>query len=261
MRALIGSPLILLAACGASAGTDRVALSGQQVDRTFPAAGFDRISLEGPYAVTVRVGPAHGVAAKGDSALIDAMVVTIEDGELRIGRVGRSSYSSTGDADVVVTVTAPALTAASVGGSGSMSVDRVTGDAFAAAVGGSGSLRVGVVEAGEVEAALGGSGAMALDRVRARSVDISLGGSGAFRAVGASDATAVSVAGSGQVDAPGLVASTASVSMAGSGDVVIGARRSADVSMMGSGRVRVRGTSNCTISKMGSGTVRCDPAA
>jgi hypothetical protein len=69
MRQIIMLPLAALIALGActdssAKGADaKVTPSGQQGQRQFQLANFDRITLKGPDNVEVRVGPAFSVTA------------------------------------------------------------------------------------------------------------------------------------------------------------------------------------------------------
>ena len=119
---------------------------------------------------------------------------------------------------VTVYVTAPGLSAAAIGGSGDMRIDRVEGGNFEASIGGSGDMEIGALRADEAS--------------------FSVAGSGDIRAAGTAERRDVSIAGSGDVDhrraanarrlgldrrlgrRPGAPATgTADVSIMGSGDV------------------------------------------
>ena len=256
--AMIGT--MLLAACG-SAGANGVALSGRQETRTLNGGSFDRIALEGPDRVVVRVGGRASVQAAGDAAVLDQLEVRNEDGELQIGRKRSDRSSVNGDRDrALVTVTVPTLRGASVSGSGGMAVDRVSGDGFAAAVAGSGELRVDEVRARQLRASVSGSGDLLLGRVAARSAELAMAGSGGLSLAGSADSVAASIAGSGRIDAGRLAGRTGKVSIAGSGHAAIRARDAAEVAILGSGNAVVHGTANCRTSKMGSGSARCGVA-
>lgn len=212
--------------------------AGAQTTRSFPVSGFDRVSLRGPDAVSVRVGPAESVSVSGPAELLDALEVEVRDGELRLGRKrGSGSWTGGRGGAAVFTVTLPRLTAASVAGSGDMTVDRAEAKRFAASVAGSGNLGIG--------------------QLRADDVVVSIAGSGDARIAGQARSLTASVAGSGDIDATGLRTETARVSIAGSGDVRADVSREADLSVMGSGDVDIAGGASCRVSKMGSGSVRC----
>lgn len=256
MRELAFGTALLLTACG-EAQAERVTLSGERVARVAQVGAFDKVELEGPDTVRVRVGGAQSVAIEGDRAIVDRLEVVVEDGKLVVRRKGRN-WNVGGRGEIAtVTVTVPRLAAAAVGGSGEMSVDRVGGGDFEAAVGGSGRLDVGEVTSGKLEAAVGGSGSLRFAKVEADSVELAIGGSGTIAASGRARAIEASVGGSGNVEAQGLATRTADVSMAGSGNVAVNASDTASISIAGSGDVMVGGGARCRTSKIGSGKVRC----
>jgi hypothetical protein len=219
---------------------DEIALSGKNGAREFQVGGFEKIALRGSHDVVVTVGGAPSVRAEGDTALLDRLEIKVEDGQLVVGskrKRGWFSSSDTNRSKVVVHVTVPALAAASIEGSGDISIDKVEGESFGGAIGGSGDLSIGAV--------------------RVRSADFSIAGSGGITAKGSADSTSISIAGSGDVDTAELQARTAKISVMGSGDVRANASDTATVSVMGSGDVTMTGTAKCTVSKMGSGDVNC----
>lgn len=232
---------LALAACtfaGAQEGEDEPA--GPSVQRSFEVGSFEAVSLAGPYEVVVTVGPAASVRAEGDANEIERMEVRVSNGELEIGRERRAGWMTgwrRNRAPVTVYVTAPALRAAQIAGSGNMSIDKVEGRSF--------------------EADIAGSGDMKIAALRVEQARFEIAGSGDIVAAGAAREVAVSVAGSGDVNLDGLETENARVEVVGSGDVRTRAMATADVSIMGSGDVFVRGPAKCTVSKMGSGELRC----
>jgi len=230
------SVAIALAAAGchrAADAEDRNA--GPKVARTYQVANFDRIEVAGPYEVRVVTGGNAGVTASGGENLLNETEVVVEGGELKIRpKKHKSWHWSNGSAQFTVNVAA--LRAATIAGSGGITVDKVSGD-FAADVAGSGDLRLPSVAGGKVKLAIAGSGDL--------------------MAAGTADNVDISIAGSGDIDAKSLVSRTAAVSIAGSGGVAAHATQTADVSIMGSGDVDLTGGAKCSVSKMGSGNVHC----
>jgi hypothetical protein len=229
-------PLVALAACGSSshaASED----AGPAGSRNFPLAGFDKVSLRGSDDVKVVPGETFSVIARGPEKVLDLLEIEVDGDTLKVGRKSRSSWAWSHDKGATITVTMPAIRAASVAGSGDMSVDQAVGPEFKASVAGSGNLRVAKVEAESVEANVAGSGDLEI--------------AGTAKTIDASGA------GSGNLSAKNLIAETAKVSIAGSGNATIHAATSASVSLVGSGDVDVSGTDKCSVSKIGSGEVRC----
>jgi hypothetical protein len=236
MRLIIAAALLPLAACGNIGGDDSpgIAATGTGTSRQWAVNDFNRVQLAGGDDVTVSVGGGFSVRAEGDSAALDRLKITRKDGQLSIGR--RNGIFPDHHA-IRVYVTLPALSAASIVGSGNMSVDRIEGGTFTATSAGSGDLRLARLRVGEARLTIAGSGDIA--------------------AAGEAKRLEVKLAGSGTVAAPALVASEGAIEMAGSGDVRATIRGNADVRMMGSGSVDLGNDATCTVTKMGSGSVHC----
>ena len=235
MRGAILIPMMLLAACGASAHD----ASGQAGRRDFQVGAFDRVQLAGSQNVIVKVGGPPAAYAEGDTGLLERLEVKVENGVLRIGqKKGKWSFGWSKDhGPITVYVTAPSLRGAEVAGSGDMKVDKVQSEDFAASIAGSGELEIA--------------------SLTAKATNFSIAGSGGVSAAGSADSTDISIAGSGDVRAAGLQVKRAKVSIAGSGNVEAKAMETADISIMGSGDVVITGGAKCNVSKMGSGEARC----
>lgn len=211
--------------------------AGPEVSRTYQVGTFDKIEVAGPYDVNVVSGGQGVISAKGGENLLAETDVVVENGTLKIIPKKRKGIRWNGrGGKAVFTVNAAALRAATIAGSGGITVDKVAGD-FEGEVAGSGNLNLAAVEGGKI--------------------DFNIAGSGEVRAVGKADRVDISIAGSGDVDTRGLISRTADVSIAGSGNVVANASETADVNIMGSGDVEITGGAKCSVSKAGSGDVRC----
>lgn len=237
-RAMVAA--LLAAAVGAGCTAGRSETGGPDASRTYQVGVFDRLEVAGPYEVTVATGTAPSVRATGSEKAIERMVVEVKDGTLEIHskKANGFSFGSSRRGKVRLTVTVPSLAAAEIAGSGTISVDRVSGDSFEGGVAGSGNLRLG--------------------QVQVKRLKMEIAGSGEIKA-GAGRATAAEyeIAGSGDIDAAALIAETASVSIAGSGNVAAHATGNSSVEIAGSGDVRMAGGGKCKVSKVGSGNVHC----
>ena len=213
--------------------------SALAAERNYPVGGFDRISLGGSPEVTVTTGRTPGVRATGEQKALDRLEIEVVNGTLRIGskRGVNWGWDPSEMVKVRVAVTVPMVRGVSVGGSGTVMVDRVKVPAFAADVGGSGSIKLASLETG--------------------SASFSVGGSGDVVAAGRCGSSHANVGGSGSLKLGDLRCDTLDVSLAGSGDVEANASRTAAISVAGSGDVHVAGGAKCTISKVGSGQARC----
>jgi hypothetical protein len=200
-------------------------------------AQFDELEARGRDTVRFSTGDAWRIRAEGDPSALAELRFFVDDGRLVVGRRKADGNRGKDTGSAVIYVTAPALHSAASAGSGTLEVDRLSGDDVSASLAGSGDMTVAAVDARKLEASLAGSG------------DLSLAG----RAASAEFA----VAGSGDLSAPGLVAGTAEASVAGSGNVRFGATGAVSASIAGSGNVEVSGTTDCTQSRIGSGRLRC----
>lgn len=237
--ALLIGTVMLAAACNAGAqngGQSGQAStpSGGAATRNFQVAAFDKLSLSGSPDVVVAVGGQPSVRAEGNAADLDRLEIGVVDGELRIGlRPG----SWTMHRGITVHVTVPALQAATLAGSGDITIDRVQGSAFAATVGGSGALDVG--------------------QLRVGNASFNLTGSGDIRAAGGARRANAALNGSGDLHLDGFETADATVSLVGSGGVALRATGTAAVQLTGSGDVNITGGARCTIAKTGSGEINC----
>jgi hypothetical protein len=214
---------------------------GPTVERNYNVGAFDKVELAGAYDATVRTGSAVSVHAKGGQNVLDQLVVEVKDGKLLIHSKKRMGFHwgwGHNNGKVELAITVPALSAATLAGSGGINIDKVQGDSFEGTVAGSGGLSVGSVNVGSLKLSIAGSG------------DAKAGG-------GKAQTAKYDIAGSGGVDAGGVQTADLKVSIAGSGDVKAHSSGNADVSIMGSGDVEVAGGAKCNVHKAGSGSVRC----
>jgi hypothetical protein len=213
---------------------------GAIVDRSYNVGNFDKIDLAGAYDADVRTGPAVSVHARGGENILDRLIVEVEGGELKIHPKEHMGFhwGWGKNEHVQLTITVPALSAASLAGSGAINIDKVQGNNFEGTVAGSGGLSVGNLDVQTLKLSIAGSGNAKAAGGRTRSAEYE-------------------IAGSGGVDAGGVQAEQLKVSIAGSGDVKAHATGAANVDIMGSGDVDVAGGAHCTVTKAGSGSVRC----
>ena len=218
-------------------GNDNGLANGKAITtQTASTASFSKVNTVGPDDVTFVTGDSFSIKAEGDAEAIKLLRYTVKDGAIIIGRSKNGWWSSDGDS-VTVTITAPALTEAALAGSGNFKADTMTGDVLMLAIAGSGDATI--------------------NNVSGKMLDGKIAGSGDVTFIGAVDSADFAVLGSGNIDAAKLVAATAKVSIAGSGDVRVNATKTADANIAGSGDVTVTGGAKCSKSVVGSGTVTC----
>jgi hypothetical protein len=214
---------------------------GPLVQKSYQVGNFTQVEVAGPFDVTIRTGAAPSVTAHGSQKLIDRLVVEVEGDKLVIHPESRHGWfnwgwGTNGEADIAITV--PAISGATLAGSGGIDIDNVKGDSFEGTVAGSGDLNIDSVEVQSLKLAIAGSG-----DVRAKAGQV---GSVAYK-----------IAGSGGIDARNVKAQSAEVSIAGSGSINGQATTAADVKIMGSGDVTLTGGAKCNVTKHGSGDVNC----
>lgn len=233
--------VVAAAAVAACSRTHDDGDGGPVVQRSYNVGAFQQIEVAGPYQVDVQTGGTPSVSASGPQKLLDRMVVEVNGDKLFIHPQEEHGFFHFGwhsRGNATIHVTAPALNAATIAGSGGIAVDKIAGNAFEGTVAGSGDLTLG--------------------ELNVQSAKLSIGGSGNIRANGGQAATVdYNIGGSGDIDARGLRAQTANVSIAGSGSIRGQATLTADVSIMGSGDVTLTGGAKCNVSKMGSGSAHC----
>jgi hypothetical protein len=123
-------------------------------------------------------------------------------------------------------------------------------------ISGSGNLHAtGLIRAQALTLEISGSGGIYSELDVGR-LSVTINGSGGMTAEGTAGQLSVVISGSGSMQAHDLVSGTAEVSVNGSGEAVINARRSISINVSGSGRVAYGGGAEATVTKSGSGVVQ-----
>ncbi|MFN3620037.1 head GIN domain-containing protein [Sphingorhabdus sp.] len=197
---------------------------------------FGSVKALGPDNIVFVTGDTFTIKAEGNAKAVATLRYKIDGDAIVIGREQGKWFGEEGKG-VTVTITAPALSSASLAGSGDFTADRMTGDDVEVKIAGSGSLKVANVDAKKLETKIAGSG----DAVIAGKVE----------------RADFSVLGSGSVDAQSLTAVDADISIAGSGDVRLNATGKVKAKVAGSGDINVTGGATCDSKSMGSGSISC----
>ena len=208
-------------------------------NRSYSVTDFDRIRIDGPYAVTLRTGAASSASATGDMRAIDRLSVTVQGRTLivRADSSGWGGWKGESPGRVALSVATPALSSAILGGSGALAIDRAKAMRFEIGLSGSGSIAIGT---------------LAADRLA-----LTLVGSGKVTVAGSAAQTRATLQGSGTIDAAKLASDDLELGVSGTGDASFAAKRSAKVTAAGTGAVTVTGNAACTVNSVGSGEVRC----
>lgn len=206
---------------------------------TRTVAPFTAVSLGGSMQVVFRQGSPQKVEVQGDTEDLARLETVVEDGKLRINTKRESGLLNSYNfkSKVTIYVTAPTVTALSVGGSGSMrAAEPIRAGKLRLAVSGSGSLQLASVSAETISSAVSGSG------------NLKIGG-------GTATSQQISISGSGGVQAEQLASKSCDVRIAGSGSCRVQATETLDARIAGSGGVYVRGNPRVNSSTAGSGRV------
>jgi len=241
MRRIVLIALLPLIACSqpsqgsGSAGTDQSSATG--TSRIYDVAGFTGVTLRGSDDVDVRVGSGFSVRAEGPAKQLDLLRITRDGNALKVDRKPNTGLHWGDSGHVKVFVTMPRIVAADLVGSGNLAIDHVEGQAF----------RLNSQASGDV----------AIGTLGVDSADLSISGSGGLTAKGDVRRLAVALTGTGDVDAAGLKAAAATVSLLGTGNVRAAVTGPAQVSSTGTGDVDLGPGARCTTQKTGTGEVRC----
>lgn len=222
--------LLLLAALAA-------AQPATAATRSYSVTQFDRIRVDGPFAVTLTTNVAPFARASGSPAGLDGISVSVE-GRTLVVRPNRSSwggYPGQARGPVTLEVGTRDLGTAIVNGSGSLAIDRVRGLAFDLTIQGSGTASVGDAQA---------------DRL-----NLGIAGSGSARIAGRALALKAIVRGSSSLDASGLAAKDVVIGAEGPTVVQVNASNSARVDASGLASVTLTGRPSCTVKALGSSSV------
>lgn len=227
---------LLLASLALAAGCTGPA---RAATHSYSVTSFDKIRVEGPFDVRVKVGTAPSARATGPQAAIDRLSIEQHEDVLVVRTLpgGWGGWPTGDHGKLVIEIGTPSLSAASLAGSGDVAVDRVKGDRLKLNLAGSGDLSVGAIDVTELAAAMSGSGDLII--------------------AGRARQAMANVTGSGDLHGDALVTDDATVALIGSGDLTIGAGHSAKVNLAGSGNVTIVGKANCAVTRSGSGDVTC----
>lgn len=209
--------------------------------RSYTITSFDTIRVEGPYAVSVRVGGASFARASGAQRGVDAVSLRVEGRTLYVRAdrsTPRSAFAggdSAGSGPVVIAVGTPDLAQAMLNGAGSLAIDRLRRLEFVLTISGSGSASVARAE---------------LDRLR-----VSLSGAGAATIAGRAKQFSATVRGAGSLDAGALASRDATLSVLGPASVKASVSNSAKVTASGTAAVALTGGAACELKVSGSASV------
>lgn len=225
MRRLALFPLPLLLGAAAP-GDERVVL----------VTGFDRLRVDGPFAVEVVPG-SPGVTLSGDRAALDRVAVRVEANTLIINAGTQSWESRAGSvaSQARVRVAVPALRIVQANGGARLRIAELGGD--------------------RLDLSLNGDGRIDVARVAAQDLSVTLAGAGTVALAGSALHSRVRLYGASSFDGAAFTTADAQIVAASSGAMVLNVRYNARISATSSGAVRVLGNPRCAVT--GPGPVEC----
>lgn len=240
------------------------------------ANNFTKISFRVPGKLYLRQGNTFKVEIEGKKEVLDEIETDVEGSRLVI-ETDWKKWKWNDDDRVNVYITAPAIEALHVSGSGDLIAEtKINATNVELNVSGSGSIKAEIEASGTMHADVSGSGNIT---VRGKSKDLnsrvsgsghvtvtlavssladfSVSGSGRIEASGSASAVKTNISGSGKVLAANLETNKCDVRISGSGDVEINVKEELDANISGSGSVTYKGDPKKLNSHAsGSGKVR-----
>ncbi len=214
-----------------------LAIPAHAEERRYMLSSFDRIRVEGPFQVTVTSGGSGSAVASGDKRAIDSVSIRVDGRTLVIapGVNGWGGYPGERPSLPVITVSTQLVSGATLVGTGSLDIDRVSGLRVDLALTGAGRLNVAAADADRIEANMIGTGAL---NISGKALKARFSSNGA-----------------GTITAEGLEVGDLTVHSQSTGESSFNARYTATIAANGLGAVRVAGSPTCTI--RGSAPVTC----
>lgn len=213
------------------------AVPAAAAERSFSVTSFDRIRVDGPFAVTVTTGRAPSAKASGSAQALDTVAIDIQGRTLvvRPNRASWGGYPGKPAGPVTIALSTHELSAAYLNGAGSLSIDKVKALSFDSAVQGSGALSIGQ---------------LAVDRFAA-----ALSGSGTMTAAGKALKVTAIVRGASGFDGSSLSSKDATLAAEGPATVKLDVSNAAQVTAAGMAQVGLSGRPACTVKASGSAVV------
>ena len=205
--------------------------------RNYSVTDFNRVRVEGPFAVTLATNVAPYARASGSPRALDRVWLKVE-GRTLVIRTDRSAWGGSPDEDagpVTIAVGTHDLEQAALNGPGSLAIDRVRGLKFSLSSFGSGAASIGEVAA---------------DRL-----SIFAQGSGSTRVAGATKQLDAALNGPGLIDASALTAKDATLSAMGPASLRATVTNAVKLTATGTATITLDGGAACERKVSGSAVV------
>ncbi len=209
---------------------------GPIVTETRTTPNFSGVELKVPGKLYYTEGAAYKVELQSQQNILNE-IETIMSGNDLVIRFRHNNTNLKSGEDVIVKITAPAVSKLEVHGSGDIESQTPFNPAsLRLAVNGSGNIRITDVETGFLDTEISGSGKINLIE-------------------GVTENQALKISGSGDMDFGNFIAKKTTARISGSGNIKVNTAETLDVHISGSGAVRYRGNPVVTSSVSGSGSV------
>ncbi len=229
--------------CAAAAAAALFAMtSASAAEKRFGLTSFEAIEVSADYAIEITTRAPVGAVATGPSDALDRLSLDTRDGRLVIGErkfAGDENRRAPRGA-VTIRINAANLKSATMGGAGSLKIDRLKGTRVVVGLRGPGTLTVGRVETDRLSVTMIGNGTMTLG--------------------GTAKQAQMTLSGAGMLDAGALAVDELIFDSEGAGEHILNAVKRAAVTARGVGKTVVLGKPVCTVRNIGSGSVQCGNA-
>ena len=218
------------------------ATSASAAEKRFGLTSFEAIEVSADYAIEITTRSPVGAVATGPSDALDRLSLETRDGRLVIGErkfAGDENRRAPRGA-VTIRINAANLRSATMGGAGSLKIDRLKGTRVVIGLRGPGTLTVGRVETDRLSVAMIGNGTMTLG--------------------GTAKQAQMTLSGAGMLDAGALTVDELTFDSEGAGENILNVVKRAAVTARGVGKTVVLGKPVCTVRNLGSGSVQCGNA-
>jgi hypothetical protein len=201
-------------------------------DRT--VGNFDDVQSFGQFDISISYGQVPSVKVQAESNLQQYIEVSVDNNTLNIRH--RQNYNFHSPGGIKILVTAPALRAARLSGSGNIRTENQ------------------IPAPDHLDLETSGSGNISYN-VKAASVNAHISGSGNIEVSGNTEELEAGITGSGSIKAGNLDSKKTSVSISGSGNAAVVAKEKLNANISGSGDIYYRGQPEVSSHIAGSGTV------
>ena len=205
--------------------------------RNFGITDFQKVRIDGPFAVTLATGVAPFARATGSTAALDRIAIEVRGDTLVVHSNLDSwgGYPGQNVGPVTVELGTHDLAAAWLNGSGTLAIDRVKGLSFDLSVQGSGAGQIGQVSVDQL--------------------NVSVVGTASARLAGQAAKMTAVVRGISGLDAAALVTKDATIGADGAATIAATVGNSVTVDATGPATVRISGGPSCTLRVSGSASV------